>query len=116
MNYIRDKNGWSQLEFDTINWEAHSAAVQAHNKQRIHITKMLNEVLPTNYHIHRGNPSRQRCPSCFAEKEDRDHILCCATGSRVAWRAATIVALQEKCTLLHTSKTMTSLLVQGIHA
>ena len=46
-NYIRDKNGWSQLEFDTINWEAHSAAVQAHNKQRIHITKMLHEVLST---------------------------------------------------------------------
>ena len=115
-DYIRAKYRWSQSEFDTINWDAHCAAVKAHNKQRIHITKMLHEVLPTNYQIHRGAPPKQGCPSCSFDKEDRDHIMRCKTRPREAWRSATIVALQNKCTTLRTSKIMTSILVQGIHA
>ena len=113
--YIINKNQWTPHIFHMINWESHAAAIKAHNKQRIHITKMLHEVLPTNYHIHRGDPVRQRCPSCFAVKEDRDHIIRCPATARNTWRANTIVAVQEHCHLLRTSPTMTAMLVHGLH-
>ena len=113
--YIRTKNQWTSAVFDSINWDSHAAAIKAHSKHKLHITKMLHEVLPTNYHIHRGHPQRQRCPSCHAQKEDRDHIIRCPRAPRASWRAHTIVVLQEKCQVLRTSPTLTTILVQGLH-
>lgn len=115
-NYICTKNKWTQAEFTSINWDAHAAAIKAHSKQKLHITKMLHEVLPTNYNIHRGSPLRQRCPSCFAPKEDRDHIIRCSAAPRTAWRAHTTVVLQERCKVLRTSPKLATILVQGLHA
>jgi hypothetical protein len=74
-NYIQTKNQWTHYIFTTINWEVHAEVLKQHHKQRIHFTKMIHEVLPTNYHLHRGEPHRQKCPSCATVKEDRDHII-----------------------------------------
>lgn len=113
--YICRKNQWTQAEFDMINWPAHAAAIQAHNKQRIHITKKLHEALPTNYNIHRRNILRQQCPCCECGKEDHDHIIRCPSPARASWRAATMITLQESCHRIRTSPPMIKILSQGIH-
>jgi hypothetical protein len=68
--------------------------LKTHNKQWIHLTKMIHDVLPTNYHLHRRQPQQHKCPSCDWEKEDRDHIMRCPSTDRERWRADTIVAVQ----------------------
>lgn len=113
--YIRHKNSWTKAELDTINWTSHSAALQSHNKQRIHFTKKLHEVLPTNSNLHRRSPNRQNCPCCDDIKEDHDHIIRCQAPARVVWRAETMVKIQEACIRLRTAHTMTRILSQGLH-
>ena len=101
--------------FDTINWSAHSAVNKSHNAQRIHFTKNLHEVLPTNYNLHRRSPERQQCPSCDDTKEDHDHIIRCQSPARATWRAETMVKIQEACIRIRTATTMTQILSQGLH-
>jgi hypothetical protein len=78
--YVMTRNKWTIHNFDLINWPVHACTIKAHNKQRIHLTKMIHNVLPTNYHLHRCHPQRQKCPSCdCAKDEDRDHIMRCSS-------------------------------------
>ena len=114
-DYIRRKNHWTQADFDTINWPAHSAVNKSHNAQCIHLTKKLHEVLPTNYNLHRRSPDRQQCPCCDDPKEDHDHIIRCPSPALATWRAATMVKVQEACIKTRTANIMLQILSKGLH-
>jgi hypothetical protein len=114
-NYILTQNQWTQSQFDSINWTALQYAIKRNNKQRIHFTKLVHDILPTNKIVHRHNLAAQKCPTCTGcPQEDRDHILRCQTPSRDSWRAETTTLLETRCKQLHTDPGLAQVLVQGI--
>ena len=113
--YICRKNNWTTADFDTINWAAHSAVIKSHNAQRIHFTKKLHEVLPTNYILHRRSPDRQQCPCCDDPNENHDHVIRCPSPARATWRAATMVKVQDSCIKTRTANIMLQILSKGLH-
>ena len=113
--YIRTRNQWSQHQFDSINWAALQYAIKRKNKHRIHITKLIHDVLPTNKILHRHNIPAQRCPTCHTcQHEDRDHVMRCSAPQRGTWRADTIVVLEQRCQQMNTEKGLAELLVHGV--
>ena len=75
-------------------------AIKRTNKQRIHFTKLVHDILPTNKTVHRHNLAAQQCPTCTScPQEDRDHI--------------TITVLETRCKQLHTDPGLAQVLVQG---
>jgi hypothetical protein len=114
-DYIVARNGWTRNLADAIDWDAHGRAIKKQNKKRIHITKLVHDILPTNAHIHRGYPQMQCCIMCGGVTiEDRDHILRCPHSARAQWRADTIKILEIKCIALNTERGLARILVQGL--
>jgi hypothetical protein len=92
-NYIRIRNQWTQQQFDSVNWDALQIAIKKNNKRRIHVTKLIHDLLPTNKTLHCHNPTAQQCPQCRAcPQEDRDHIMRCDNDQRARWRAETLAS------------------------
>jgi hypothetical protein len=100
-----------------IDWTAHERAIKKNNRRRIHLTKLIHDVLPTNYKVHRDNRRRQTCPSCCRPDsiEDRDHLLRCSSEQRSLWRAQLITSITNQCAMLHTDPTLTRILTDGLH-
>ncbi|KAI2499119.1 hypothetical protein MHU86_15389 [Fragilaria crotonensis] len=74
MAYIRTKNCWTGEIFESINWDAHGSALSANQHRQVHYFKLLrHDILPTNAHIYRYAPVKQKCPLCD-HAEDRGHI------------------------------------------
>ena len=114
-SYIRSRNQWTQAQFDRINWTALKHAIKRKNKQRIHLTKLVHDLLPTNKIVHRHNMSAQKCPSCTqCTQEDRDHIMKCNDNQRAAWRADTLIAVGNRCKQLNTDPGLSIVLTQGL--
>ena len=114
--YIQVRNGWTEEIMGMIDWEAHERAIKKNNKRRIHLTKLIHDILPTNYHIHRADPRRQRCLICInGDIEDRDHILRCSGERRDTWRAQMIASLTHRCATLQTDPILARILTEGIH-
>jgi hypothetical protein len=85
--YIQNKNQFEDDTMEMINWQAHGKALKKHIKQRIHITKMVHECLPTLKQLNRQDNGRRQCPGCQQTiQEDRDHIIKCNSISRTRWR------------------------------
>ena len=61
-DHIISRNGWTLHQAATIDWDAHEQAIKKHNKKRIHITKLVHDILPTNSNLHRRNPKLRSCP------------------------------------------------------
>ena len=85
--YIQIKNNFDDNTMDMVNWGAHGKAMRKHIKQRIQLTKMVHECLPTLKHVNRQDNGKRQCPGCHqCFKEDRDHIIRCRSDSRATWR------------------------------
>lgn len=113
--YIRVRNQWTQSQYDSINWTALQYSIKRNNKKRIHYTKLVHDILPTNTVKFRHNIAAQKCPACTGcPQEDRDHIIRCSAHSRDCWRAETIMELELRCKQLHTDPGLAYVLVQGI--
>ena len=109
------RNQWTAQQFDKINWKALQHAIKRKSKQRIHLTKLIHDILPTNTRVHCHSPNAQRCPSCqVCPQEDRDHIMRCSSTPQASWRAETIVSLETRCKQLQTDPGLAKVLVQGI--
>ena len=115
VNYICTKNQWTLSQIDRINWKALQLALKRNNKKRIHYTKLVHNILPTNKVVHRHNPAAQKCPTCAnCPHEDRYHIMRCGAQSRDNWRAETITVLEHRCKQLNTVPGLALVLVTGI--
>jgi hypothetical protein len=114
--YITMRNKWDEATFRTIDWEAHGRVIKKNNRQRIHITKLVHDLVPTNKIIHRQDPNAQICPACQArEVEDRDHVLQCSQRSRTQWRAQFITALTVKGASMNSDPKLLCILTEGLH-
>jgi hypothetical protein len=45
--YIQQKNGWTPSVMKYIHWDAHGSALRQRPERRMHMTKLLHELLPT---------------------------------------------------------------------
>ena len=99
-----------------IDWDAHGKAIKKQNKRRIHITKLVHDILPTNKQVHRQNRLQQRCPTCdTAEVEDRDHVMRCSNLDRDKWRAEMKAKMEETLHQLQTDPGLTRIFMEGVH-
>jgi hypothetical protein len=94
LNYIQQRNQWAPATMQTIDWDAHGMAIRRHFHQRVHLTKLIHDILPTNDNVSQWKPLRhEKCPSCPHPREDRDHVLRCPHPSRMEWRRTFLLNL-----------------------
>ena len=109
--YLREKYKCSEAIFDSINWEVHRGALQKLNKQRIHYTKMVFDILPTMSQANKYDNGKRTCPACDCLHEDRDHVLRCPHVSTAeAWRSEFDLELSEFCRKTRTKPDLQKLL------
>ena len=93
--YIQKKYKWSKRIMESIDWEAHSAAIKSTSIVHQRIVKLLHEVLPTNKVM--SYRERHRTPTCFrctsGLDETTDHMIQCSTEEVQEWRLNVIQAL-----------------------
>ena len=116
--YIIKRNKWNPEVFDKmIDWETHSQAISRNNPKRVHLIKLVHDILPTNHIAHHYIPERlPKCPSCACEKENRDHIYQCPHRDRSTWRRKTLIAIRKVCETLQTDPVLTDILSDGLKA
>lgn len=114
--YIKETNKWSDKVMRSIDWDAHGTALHRGNSKRVHLTKLVHDLLPTNSYAYRFVEDRTSCcPTCTHDNEDRDHIIRCSHPSRVRWRTACIRAIRE-ATLTTTQPDLRTILTDGLTA
>jgi hypothetical protein len=75
LQYIQQRNQWNPAIMQYIDWDAHGLAIRRLFHLRVHLTKLIHDILPTNNNVSRWKPNRtEKCPSCSHYK-DRDHVL-----------------------------------------
>jgi hypothetical protein len=115
-SYIRQRNCWDLVIFNSIDWDAHGHAIKKNNRQRIHITKLVHDILPTNKVVYRRDPTAQLCIECQTRQvEDRDHVLRCPHSSRARWRDQFLAAIEVKGVKLRSDPQLLNILTQGLH-
>lgn len=99
----------------SIDWEAHSLALRKDIKHRVHHTKLVHDILPTNELVNKYDPHRSpKCPCCPHKEEDRDHILRCPHITRLEWRKAFLISLRKRCRELFTNNILEDILIDGL--
>jgi hypothetical protein len=63
-DYVVTRNGWTTHQANSVDWDAHGRAIKKQNKRRIHVTKLVHDILPTYSNLHRRNPRMEKCPNC----------------------------------------------------
>ena len=115
IEYLKQRYKWTDEIFLRVNWTVHGKAIRSQQHRRLHISKLVNDILPTNKVQHRWNPRHsQKCTMCQHEIETRDHLLRCT--SSVTWRGKFMADLRHKCERLTTAPSLRHLLLHGIHA
>jgi hypothetical protein len=86
LQYIQQRNQWNPAIMQYIDWDAHGLAIRRLFHLRVHLTKLIHDILPTNDNVSRWKPNRtEKWPSCPHPKEDRDHVL---RYIQLAWTGA----------------------------
>jgi ribonuclease HI len=86
--YIQQRNKWHDSTMEAINWAAHAKALESQINQRVHLTKLVHECLPTFSRNNRFKlGAARKCPGCQQADETRDHILRCPNDKYRNWRA-----------------------------
>ncbi|KAI2507020.1 hypothetical protein MHU86_7405 [Fragilaria crotonensis] len=112
--HMRERYSWTAQTMSVINWTAHGKAMQRHINKRTHLVKLVHGLLPTNAKLHRGDPRRNRCPSCQVCPETWSHILRCTSEAHTSWRASMVHVVARKCDDLHTMPRLKDILLQAL--
>jgi hypothetical protein len=98
LQYIQQRNHWSDATMAYIDWTAHERAINRYFHRRIHLTKLIHDILPTNDYLGKWLDHRtEKCPSCPHPQEDRDHILRCPHPARIEWRRNFLLSIRKTC-------------------
>jgi hypothetical protein len=84
--YLRDRYHWNPITFDSIDWDAHSAAVRSLSiPEHRFVIKFIHRMLPIGFRLRQHHSHMPvGCPSCDAPLEDDWHWLLCPAHQ--AWR------------------------------
>jgi hypothetical protein len=95
MEYLKKRNHWSSECLATIDWTAYNQAVSRFSSQRVQITKLCNDLLPTSRWANRYDSlTSEHCLHC-GEPEDRDHLVRCTFEPRLKWRKELLTQLRK---------------------
>jgi hypothetical protein len=100
-----------------IDWTAHEKAIHRYLHRRVHLTKLIHDILPTNDNVGTWKENRtEKCPSCSHPVEDRDHVLRCPHPARQEWRRKFILSIRKTCDRLQTRPNLRDILITGLEA
>jgi hypothetical protein len=113
--YIQQRCKWSQATMDSVDWAAHGNALQRGIHNRVRLTKLVHDLLPTNHFVHQFIEGRKStCPSCTSDHEDRDHVLRCKHPARKRWRTQFLVNLRKITDTQDTKPYLQTILLDGL--
>jgi hypothetical protein len=92
--HIQQRNDWTDHTMELINWKAHGKAFNGMIGKRVHLTKLVHELLPTFRRLNKLTKSERKCPACNNAEETRDHIIRCQHDKRARWRTAFMTAIE----------------------
>ena len=112
-HYIQNKNKWTDAEFASINWVAHSGSVCRFYHKKQFIVKFVHDWLPL------GRPTSQykkhhlsTCPTCSHDIEDGDHFL--HFHERPQWKSDMFCTLHNYFDKTPTRPFLGDLLIAGV--
>ena len=73
--YLKEKYGWNDATFKTVNWTVHGKAIRAQRYKKTHFVKLVHDILPTNRVQHRWNP--QHSNKCANVNGRRRRAITC---------------------------------------
>ena len=111
--YLKEKYGWNDATFETVNWTVHDKAIRAQRHKKTHFVKLVHDVLPTNRVQHRWNLQHSnKCTLCQRAEETRDHLLRCERAAE--WRSKCLQIMGARCERLRTNRGLQSILIRGL--
>jgi hypothetical protein len=117
LQYIQQRNAWTPAILQSIDWRAHELAIGRQIHRRVHLTKLIHDILPTNNNVSRWQPNRlEKCPSCPHSFEDRDHVIRCPHQARHEWRQKFLISLRKTCDSINTRPNLQDILLTAIEA
>ena len=112
-HYIQTKNKWSNDEFASINWIAHSRSVHCFYHKKQFIVKFVHEWLPLGILTSKYKKHHLlTCPTCSHEIEDGEHFLCCTNCPQ--WKLDMFHALRNYFNKIPTRPFLGDLLITGL--
>jgi hypothetical protein len=102
LEYIQQRHVWTTSTIQSIDWRAHELALSRRIHRRVHLTKLIHDILPTNDIASNWTPKRtEKCPSCPFTPEDRDHVLRCSHSTHREWRRTFLISIRKTCDQLN---------------
>jgi hypothetical protein len=84
--HIQQRNNWNDQTMESINWRAHGKALSGMIGKRVHLTKLVHDILPTFQRLNKFTNCERKCPACNIAEETRDHVIRCRQAKREQWR------------------------------
>lgn len=85
--------------------------------RRVHYTKLVHDLLPTQSLRNKYDAGRRVCPGCPEISEDRDHIILrCPSAGRNKWRHSFLAELRTFCVTNNTYAPLQNLLATSPRA
>jgi hypothetical protein len=114
--YAAKRFNWNPSVASTVDWAAYTQTIGRFRSQRIQITKLCNDLLPTARWVNRYDSlTTKHCIHC-GEVEDRDHIIVCVFEPRKRWRQVLLSKLRKAHDSDESDHYLSDILVNGLHA
>lgn len=101
--HIQQRNHWTDQTMESINWRAHGKALSGMIGKRVHLTKLVHDILPTFQRLNKFTTCECKCPACNNAEETRDHIIRCRKATQGQWRTNFMAAIETFHTKENTS-------------
>jgi hypothetical protein len=99
----------------TVDWTAYTQTISRFRNQRIQITKLCNDLLPTARWVNRYESlTTEHCIHC-GKIEDRDHIIQCSHEPHNSWRKSLLSKLRKVHDSDMSDHYLCNILVNGLH-
>jgi hypothetical protein len=116
LEYLQQRHRWTPEAMASIDWKAYTQTVSRFGSQRIQITKLCNDLLPTARWANRYDSlTTQHCLHC-GETEDRDHLVRCSFAPRLKWRGELLRHLRETHDSPENNPYLLDILIDGLDA
>jgi hypothetical protein len=113
--YMMSKKDWTPTIWNTVDWNAHSQALNKHYTRRKRIIQFIHNKLPTGSEMKKRLPTYDDlCHACLAAVETNNHLLECANCDYALWRVSLQRGLTTLCNSLQTDPVLVDLLASGI--
>lgn len=115
--HIIKRQGWSQADFDRVDWEAHRLAYVSYKcPQRISISKLAHGLYHTNSEAHKLYGKDVTCPCCGDQPETLSHVFRCHAARCIDNRREAKNILQVAIEVAKTPAKLSSAILYGINS